>query len=164
MRTEWYFIWSLRILRAMMTVTAAAAYCRRILQEASAPAQHISTRAIDSRVLGSWFWRPYFEDSSTIVLVLLLTSRFLRYSRWWEYTAVAAVLVLLQYRGGEGTTPVTTACPQDRWGWNLLRVELESESGDYKEVEKEKILVQGCKTSYIEVRSGIIRAVFLQQC
>ena len=30
--------------------------------------------------------------------------------------------------GGEGTTPLTTACPEGRWGWNLLRVELENKS------------------------------------
>ena len=26
--------------------------------------------------------------------------------------------------GGEGKTPVTTACPKGRWAWNRLRVEL----------------------------------------
>ena len=41
-------------------------------------------------------------------------------------------------RGGEGTTPVTTACPEDRWGSNLLRVEPESNSDDEKKKEKKK--------------------------
>ena len=31
--------------------------------------------------------------------------------------------------GGDGTTPVTTACPQDRWGQHL-RIELESKGDD----------------------------------
>ena len=34
----------------------------------------------------------------------------------------------VKYRGGDGKTPVTTACPEGRWGSNLLRVELESKS------------------------------------
>ena len=33
------------------------------------------------------------------------------------------------YRGGEGHTPVTMACPEGRRGYNLLRVELESKKG-----------------------------------
>ena len=36
------------------------------------------------------------------------------------------------YRGGEGTTPVTTACPEDRWGYNFLRLKLESKSNGKK--------------------------------
>ena len=32
--------------------------------------------------------------------------------------------------GGEGTTPVTTAFPEDRWGQNPLRVELGGKSDD----------------------------------
>ena len=32
--------------------------------------------------------------------------------------------------GWEGTALVTAACPEGRWGSNLLRVELESKSND----------------------------------
>ena len=42
------------------------------------------------------------------------------------------------YRGGEGTTPVTTAYPGGRWGKNLVRVELESKTDDQKEKRKKK--------------------------
>ena len=42
------------------------------------------------------------------------------------------------YRGGEGTTPVTTACPEDRWGENLLRVEPESEKSDGEKKDEKK--------------------------
>ena len=36
------------------------------------------------------------------------------------------------YRGGEGTTPVTTACLEVRRGLNLLRVKLEDKSDEQK--------------------------------
>ena len=44
----------------------------------------------------------------------------------WECWTLCAITIEGMYRGREGTTPVTTACPNDRWGWNVRRVELES--------------------------------------
>ena len=35
----------------------------------------------------------------------------------WECWTLCAITNESTYRGGKGTTPVTTACPQDRWGW-----------------------------------------------
>ena len=37
------------------------------------------------------------------------------------------------YRGAEGTTPVTTACPKDAEGKNLIRIELERKCDDSKQ-------------------------------
>ena len=34
----------------------------------------------------------------------------------WECWALCAIKIEGTCRGGEGTTPVTTACPEDRWG------------------------------------------------
>ena len=50
------------------------------------------------------------------------------------------------YRGGEGTTPVITACPdEDRSGLNLLliRVKLESESDDEKHICIQRVVRDG---------------------
>ena len=54
----------------------------------------------------------------------------------WECWTLRAIKNVGTYRGGGGTTPVTTACPEDRWGENLLRVELKSKSDDKQEKEK----------------------------
>ena len=56
----------------------------------------------------------------------------------WECWTLCVIKIEGTYRGGEGTTPVTTSCPEDRWGYGLVRVELESKSDDKK---KTKLLI-----------------------
>ena len=47
------------------------------------------------------------------------------------------------YEGGERTTPVTTARPkEDRWGWNVLLLEVETK------VDKKNVRIQGIVSKF----------------